>query len=1029
LRERLFDLLDDARRYSVVWIAGPPGGGKTTLASTYVATAKMPCVWYQMDGADADPATFFSYLRSVAPKDLVRGKKLPLFTAEYLHDIAGFARRFFRDFYSRAPHGTVIVLDNYHEVSLQSKLHAGLASAFEEIPHNSSVLVLSRVEPPAAYARLQVGEALTILDWSALRLTREEINLIAGSRGSKSHEVTDFLFERTDGWAAGVMLLLENFRRNGMQFNSRTATSAAAFDYFASQIFDPISAEARELLIMMAVANQLTAPLLEQLTGNQNAEQVLEHFYQRQLFVYRKQSNPPWYHLHALFREFLLDVAKKTLPASKLNEMRQKAAAGMATAGFAEQAIPLLLEARDWKQAERLIIQTAPALIEQGRWQTLQDWICGLPSQPSTNPWLPYWRARSQITVDPPNAAKWLEETYNSFKAIGDSIGQLLAATGVLEAMYFSFSDFVSMDPWVDRIVQLLEQGIIVRDNEDDLRVHAAIMMAATYRSPDHDIVKHCVQRVQELLAKPCGVNLKVMVCTMLHAYGNVAADAGAELLARRIARPLMNAPALTTWTKAFYIATEGYVDYVRGRYEEAFSCFDEASAIATENTLISLLVLCEIWRGLAQRRAGLIKAAEDTATRVKVLGLDQNSYHASLFLLLEASVSFANGKLDIASAKGIAAYRSCVDRGHFFGSMLTGMVASNFSVAGGQTKQAEELLMELRTQAVGRLRGNYAGAIGLNQAWLAHRQGQSADRDKLLRECLVLSREHSQRLRYQWYQNALADLLPVAISRKIESEAAFELAREFNVIPSSLAGDEWPWPVKIYCLGSFELNIAGGPPRFSRKLPRKVLLLLKVLIGFGESRVSEAKILDALWPNEDGDAAHRALTATVHRLRRLLIDPASIKQQAGTLSLDPKKCWTDVRYFEDLVGADHSNYLAAVKIYRGAFLAQEEHDPWVVSRREKLRAKFIHAVCSLGKDPESTEDFEQAARFYERGLEADASVEPFYQGLMRCYARIGRRDDAMRIYERCRDVLFSDLGQPPSPSTERLYQSLIVRT
>ena len=79
-RARLFDLVDRCRERPIIWIAAPPGAGKTTLIASYLeATAakqrrgqKLNSVWYQVDASDAEPATFFSYLgeaaRRIAPR-------------------------------------------------------------------------------------------------------------------------------------------------------------------------------------------------------------------------------------------------------------------------------------------------------------------------------------------------------------------------------------------------------------------------------------------------------------------------------------------------------------------------------------------------------------------------------------------------------------------------------------------------------------------------------------------------------------------------------------------------------------------------------------------------------------------------------------------------------------------------------------------------------------------------------------------------------------------------------------------------
>jgi len=61
-RGRLFDLIERGRRQKVIWISGPAGSGKTTLAASYFDSQQAPCLWYQLDEGDADLTTFFYYL-------------------------------------------------------------------------------------------------------------------------------------------------------------------------------------------------------------------------------------------------------------------------------------------------------------------------------------------------------------------------------------------------------------------------------------------------------------------------------------------------------------------------------------------------------------------------------------------------------------------------------------------------------------------------------------------------------------------------------------------------------------------------------------------------------------------------------------------------------------------------------------------------------------------------------------------------------------------------------------------------------
>ncbi len=79
-------------------VSGPPGAGKTTLVADYLVVRRLRHLWYQLDEGDGDIATFFYYLRQAAPR---RRHGLPLFIPEYRRNITGFARRFFRELYTR----------------------------------------------------------------------------------------------------------------------------------------------------------------------------------------------------------------------------------------------------------------------------------------------------------------------------------------------------------------------------------------------------------------------------------------------------------------------------------------------------------------------------------------------------------------------------------------------------------------------------------------------------------------------------------------------------------------------------------------------------------------------------------------------------------------------------------------------------------------------------------------------------------------------------------------------------------------
>src|SRR5689334_4611756 len=100
-RERLFARLDAARTSPLIWIAGPPGGGKTALAASWLDTRRIGGIWYQIDSGDSDLATFFHYLDRAVPPGTRKHAPLPTFTNSHQMDPAGFARLYFRALFER----------------------------------------------------------------------------------------------------------------------------------------------------------------------------------------------------------------------------------------------------------------------------------------------------------------------------------------------------------------------------------------------------------------------------------------------------------------------------------------------------------------------------------------------------------------------------------------------------------------------------------------------------------------------------------------------------------------------------------------------------------------------------------------------------------------------------------------------------------------------------------------------------------------------------------------------------------------
>jgi DNA-binding SARP family transcriptional activator len=135
---------------------------------------------------------------------------------------------------------------------------------------------------------------------------------------------------------------------------------------------------------------------------------------------------------------------------------------------------------------------------------------------------------------------------------------------------------------------------------------------------------------------------------------------------------------------------------------------------------------------------------------------------------------------------------------------------------------------------------------------------------------------------------------------------------------------------------------------------------------------------------------------------------------------------WVDAIALEDLLSAPAPTPAnALLALYRGNFLAEDESEPWSVTTRERLRSRFIHALEGATAALEREDRHDLAIECYLRGIDCDPVIEAFYQGLMRCYARTGRRAEAVAAYRRLKHILSVALSLKPSPATEKLHHSL----
>ncbi|HWQ38240.1 MAG TPA: BTAD domain-containing putative transcriptional regulator [Burkholderiales bacterium] len=1008
-REKLFGAMDAARlRGASLFITAPPGAGKTTLVASWLQSRNIRGIWYQADRADRDPATFFYYLGQAASGLSRRGgMDLPVLTPGHLHDVEAFARRFFRDFFSRMDCGSALVIDNCHDLTGEQKTRLLIAQAVEEAPSAVTVVAISREGLPEGCARWVANEKMVLLDWQQLKLTLEEAREIANLRNKTSAIDVEGLYLRSLGWAAGFTLLLEGVR------SSRTGKSGELpdtpdilFEYFTAEVFQRANPATQRLLLLTAHLPWVDVEVAREISGNPQAGAALAELHRRNLFTDRLSRSRPGYQYHPLFRQFLLGKAKSALEPGLRRTLSIETARLLERRKEWEAAVPLFLEVGAWQEAGELIVAGARSLLSQGRWQTLVEWIGRIPGERlDACPWLRYWLGVSRAAIDAAAGRTELERAFNLFRDRRDRHGEMLCAAEILRAFFLEFRSFQRVDQWIDVLIALVAGSRTFPDEECELRILSALLSALVSRRPDHPSIHRYAERANELLDRITEPNLIVSAGIGLCFYTTLCARISLAEATAAAVHPHLGSADLSPVLHVFWLGSYGYLRYVAGDSAEAIRLFEEAEHTSESTGLAPRIAHIRAWHAYCVRRTGDVRGAEALASQLERSANDVGSLANTLWLraLNERSRGHIGHAVEL-------------------GAKALGMEANDCILHGSQQLQLAEMMIEAqrledserwleRGQQL--IRGTFSekawSAVFLFiESLIALKRAELDLCRTRLAQALAEIRCSERLVFIRWFAYTLSELLPMALKFNIETETACRIINELRIAPKDRQQERWPWAIRIRMLGQFEITVLGQPICYSRKIPRKPLALLGLIIALGGRNVPEETLLDALWPESEGDVGYRLLKVTLHRLRTLLDVRDVIVQKGGLLSLDFTQCWVDTLAFQELASKTEPEALdAALALYKGPLSIPESDAPWAYQFGTRLKALFARTVLARASTLEAQNRPEIALLLYQRGLEANDTIEALHEGVVRCYRRLNQQHTGAEPNGR--------LMQPPS--------------
>lgn len=243
---------------------------------------------------------------------------------------------------------------------------------------------------------------------------------------------------------------------------------------------------------------------------------------------------------------------------------------------------------------------------------------------------------------------------------------------------------------------------------------------------------------------------------------------------------------------------------------------------------------------------------------------------------------------------------------------------------------------------------------------------------------------------------------------------------------------------IQIHMLGGLSLTAGENTISDSSSRSRKVWCLLAYLVCNRGRLLSQPKLIDLLWGEDDASSnPENALRITLHRLRTLLdgLYPGAGKElicyQDGGYGWNPNIAVTlDCDVFDTLAqtaGTEEQMleaYLQALELYKGEFLPRLSDQLWVIPIAAHFQNLYLQLTLSASEMLLSRQRYSEAADLCRRAAAAEPYHEPLHQNLMKALGCAGDPRGAAAVYEALSKRLFDDFGIRPNEQTRAVYRT-----
>jgi LuxR family maltose regulon positive regulatory protein len=374
-RTALVNRLRGAATLPLVSLAAPAGYGKTTVLSQWAERDDRPFAWISVDERDNDPLLLLRHvaaaLHRLGPLD---DDTLTSLASPGPSLWAGPVPRL-ASALCALPVPFVIVLDDASRLRCAEAIEVVTALA-RHLPARSTLALAGRVPPELPLSSLRAGGRLLEVGTELLALSRREAYALLQAMGAELDEATaDALFERTEGWAAGLYLAALALQDAGAEADVDVIGSDRFLaGYFHLEYLAGRSPEELAFLRATSILDEMSGPLCDAVLGRRGSAAMLESIERANMFLVPADRRRDSYRYHHLFRDLLGSDLRRYEP-ELVPALHRRAAEWFEAKDDPEAAVAHAAACGDFDRLAAVVASNGLRVCDAGGLAVVEGWL------------------------------------------------------------------------------------------------------------------------------------------------------------------------------------------------------------------------------------------------------------------------------------------------------------------------------------------------------------------------------------------------------------------------------------------------------------------------------------------------------------------------------------------------------------------------------------------------------------------------------------------------------------------------------